>query len=214
MAAAPGFTAIALLVIALGIGATTAIFSVVDAVLLWSLPYGHPEQLVYLWSPNPNFKGVPQELGPNVPDFYDWQRLSRSFSEMTLLRQPTLNLVGDGSVERVPAALVTGRFFETLQARAAMGRTPDGNDDRTGHEQVAVISDALWRSRFGAAADIIGRRVQLNRKSYTVVGAMSKDFGYPFDGDVPYDSRGFKQTDILAAGGVYRQTANRPGELR
>src|ERR1700728_461946 len=97
LAAVPGFTAIALLVIALGIGATASVFSVVNAVLLRSLPYGHPEQLVYVWNPNRNFKGVPEELGPNVPDFYEWQRLSHSFSGMTMLRTATVSLVRNSS---------------------------------------------------------------------------------------------------------------------
>src|SRR5580658_3795369 len=104
LAAVPGFTAIALLVIALGIGATASIFSVVNAVLLRSLPYGHPEKLVYVWNPNRNFKGVPDEMGPNVPDFYEWQRLSHSFSGMTMLRTANVSLVRDSSTNRVSAA--------------------------------------------------------------------------------------------------------------
>ena len=196
LATVPGFTAIALLVIALGIGATTSVFSVVNAVLLRSLPYGHPEKLVYLWSPNHNFKGVPDELAPNVPDFYEWQRVSHSFSAMAMLRQSTVSLVRDGFADRVQAALVTGSFFRMLDVQPAFGRTLDANDDQTGHEYVAVISDAFWRSRFGSDPRIIGKQIQLNRERYTVIGVMSRDFGYPFDGDIPYDRSGFKQTDI------------------
>jgi predicted permease len=196
LAAVPGFTAIASLVIALGIGATTSIFSVVNAVLLRSLPYGHPEKLVYLWSPNQNFKGVPDELGPSIPDFYDWQRLSRSFSGMTMLRTATVNLVQDGSANRVSAAFVTGTFFRTMEAAPEIGRALDASDDHPGHEYVAVISDALWRSQFGSGPDVIGKQVQLSRHNYKIVGVMPKDFGYPFNGDIPYDSSAFSQTDI------------------
>jgi predicted permease len=196
LAAAPGFTAIALLVIALGIGATASIFSVVNAVLLRSLPYGHPEKLVYIWNPNPNFKGVPDEFGPNVPDFYEWQRISHSFSAMTMLRASTLNLVRGGLSKPVSAAFVTGSFFSTLQAWPEMGRAVDANDDRPGHEYVAVISHALWHSQFGARPDVLGKQIQLNRHQYTVVGVMPGDFGYPFDGDIPYAKSEFKQTDI------------------
>jgi putative ABC transport system permease protein len=196
LAVTPGFTAIALLVIALGIGATTAVFSVVNAVLLRSLPYGHPEKLVYLWSPNRNFKGVPDELGPNAPDYYDWQRMSHSFSSMTLFQQKAVNVIESGSAQRIGAAFVTPSFFRTFEVRPAIGRILDANDDQPGHERVAVISDRVWRSRFGSDPRVIGRRMQVNRENYTVVGVMPKEFGYPFDGDVPYDSSGFGQTDL------------------
>src|ERR1700722_2247619 len=196
LAAVPGFTVIALLVIALGIGATASVFSVVNAVLLRSLPYGHPEQLVYLWGPNQNFKGVPEELGPNIPDFYEWQRISHSFSGMTMLRTATVSLVQGGSSNLVSAAFVTGTFFGTLEATPEVGRILDAGDDQPGHEYVAVISSALWRSQFGFGADVIGKQVQLNRHNYTVVGVMPKDFGYPFDGDIPYTHSEFKQTNI------------------
>lgn len=196
LAASPGFTAIALLVIALGIGATVSVFSVVNAVLLRSLPYGHPKKLVYLWSPNPNFKGVPDEMGPTVPDFYQWMRLSHNFTAMAMFNRAPMSLVRDGVAERVGAAIVTGRFFETLQAVPELGRSIDTNDDRPGHEHVAVISDAFWRSHFAGAENVLGREIQLDRKPYTVIGVMPKDFGYPFDGDVPYESSEFRQTDI------------------
>jgi len=214
LATVPGFTAIALLVIALGIGATTSIFSVVNAVLLRSLPYGHPEKLVYIFSPNRKFTGVPEELGPNVPDFYDWQRLSHSFSALTMLRARTLNLIREGSSNRVAAAFVTGSFFRTLEAWPRLGRALDANDDRPGHEYVAVISEALWRSQFGSRADVIGKQIQLNRHSYTVVGVMPKDFGYPFDGDIPYTNSEFKQTDIwLPAAYTAKQRTDRTDDF-
>jgi predicted permease len=210
LAAAPGFTGIALLVMALGIGSTVSIFSVVNAVLIRSLPYAHPSELVYLWSPNPNLKGVPQELGPNVPDFYEWQRLSHSFSDMAMFRPAVLSLVQSGAANRVRASFVTGTFFRTLAAWPILGRALGPTDDRPGHEHVAVISDALWRSHFGAAPAIIGQQVQLNRQNYTVVGVMPKDFGYPFSGDVPYEKSEFKQTDIwLPAAYTAAQKADR-----
>ncbi len=196
LAAVPGFTVIALLVMALGIGATASVFSVVNAVLLRSLPYGHPDRLVYLWSPNTNFKGVPDEMGPNIPDFYEWQRLSHSFSGMTMLRTSTVSLVQDGSASRMSAAFVTGTFFRTLEAAPEIGRPLDASDDQPGHEYVAVISNALWRSQFGSGRDVSGKQVQLNRHNYTVVGVMPKDFGYPLNGDIPYTHSEFKQTDV------------------
>ncbi len=196
LAAMPGFTAVAVLVTALGIGSTVSVFSVVNAVLLRSLPYGHPEKLVYLWSPNPNLKGVPDEIGINVPDFYEWQRVSHSFSAMAMFRQSAMNLVRNGNANRVGAAFVTGNFFRTLDVWPEVGRSLDRNDDRPGHEHVAVIGDRLWRSYFGSSPDVVGKQIQLNRQNYTVIGVMPKDFGYPFDGDVPYDRPEFARTDI------------------
>ncbi len=196
LAAAPGFTIIALLVIALGIGSTTAIFSLVNAVLLRSLPYGHPEKLVYLWSPNSSFQGVPPEMAPNVPDFYDWQRLSHSFSSVTMLRIRAVNIVRDNSANRVSAAFVTGNFFQTLEAAPELGRSFTADDDRPGHEHVVIISQALWQSQFGSDPHSIGKRIRLNREQYTVVGVMPKEFGYPFNGDIPYVHSEQKQTDL------------------
>lgn len=194
--AIPGFTAIALLVITLGIGATVSIFSVVNAVLLRSLPYGHPEKLIYIWRPNQNFKGLPQEMGPNIPDCYEWQRLNHSLSSMTIFGQTAVNAVRNGYSTRVGAAFVTGTFFQTLEAMPAIGRPLDAQDDQAGHDQVAVISDEFRRFEFGSATNVIGKQIQLNRRKYTVVGVMPKEFGFPFDGDVPYDRTGFRQTDI------------------
>jgi predicted permease len=196
LAAAPSFTAIALLVIALGIGATVAIFSLADAVLLRSLPYGHADKLVYLWSPNVNLKGVPDELAPNVPDFLDWQRLSHSFSSSTMLRQSAQSLVREGTNVHVQTAYVTASFFRTMEARPAAGRSFAEDALKQGDDRAAVISHALWKSQFGSDAGIIGKVIQLNRTHYTVIGIMPEDFGYPYNGDIPYVSFESKQTDI------------------
>ncbi len=198
LAAAPAFTAIALLVIALGIGATSCIFSLVNAVLLRSLPFGHPEKLVYLWSPNKhwNDSNVPQEVAPNTPDFYDWQRLSQSFSSITTFTQTSINVVENGGSDRVGASSVTGTFFRTLEADPEIGRVINASDDQPGHEHVAVISDAFWHFHFNSDSHILGKEIQLNREKYTIIGVMPKDFGYPFAGDFPYAHSGFKQTDI------------------
>jgi len=110
MAKAPAFASIALGVIAIGVAATTAVFSLVNAVLLRSMPFGHAESLVYMWSPNRNFKGVPKEIAPNVPDFYDWERLSHSLSRVALFRQTSVNLVLPNSTTRVGAALSPAAF--------------------------------------------------------------------------------------------------------
>ena len=191
LAAVPAFTAIALAVLAVGIGATVAIFSLVNAVLLRSLPYGHPDQLVYLWSPNPNFKGVPEEMAPNIADFVVWQRLSRSFSSVTMLRKSSLSLIRDSSNLRIQAALVTPDFFDTMQVWPSAGRAFDQQS-----REVALISDSLWHSQFNSAPDIIGRQIQLNRQRFTILGIMPRAFNYPYNGDIPYTSSEIQQTDV------------------
>ncbi len=200
LASAPGFTVAALLAIALGIGATTAVFSLVNAVLIRSLPYGNAGRLVYLWTPNSSFRGsmVPQELGPNSPDFYEWQQRSHSFSSLAMLDQRMFNLVTGTGVQRVGGALVTGDFFRTLEARTAIGRAINSDDDQPGHARVVVISDALWRRNFAADPHVIGKTLQLNRQKYTVIGVMPKEFGYPFEGDVPYGMADFGNTELWA----------------
>lgn len=192
----PAFTLTAVLVLALGIGATTSIFSLVNAVLLRSLPYEHTEELVYLWSPNPDLTGQPPEITSCAADFYDWQRTARSFSSMTLLRQSAVNIAQNDTVNRVPAALVTGTFFSTLQASPEVGRSIVEADDAPGRERVAVISHRLWLSQFNADPRAVGKRLEVDREHYTVIGVMPEDFGYPFDGDIPYGSSGARQTDI------------------
>ncbi len=194
-----GFAAVAITVIGLGIGAVTTIFSLVSAVLLRPLPYGNPSRFVYLWTPNPRFGGnAPRELAPNYPDFYDWQRMSRSFSSMSMLSQRTVNLASGGKVARVGCAFVTGGLFETLEVKPQLGRAIQHADEIPGRSDVVVISDILWHTRFAASPAVIGKRLTLNRDAYTIVGVMPKSFGYPFEGDIPYVAPGFSQTEIWA----------------
>ncbi len=194
-----GFAVIAVLVIGLGIGAVTSVFSLVNAVLLRPLPYGHPSRLVYLWTPNPRLgANVPRELAPNFPDFYDWQRTSQSFSSLAMVSQRMLNLARGGNVVRIGCAFVTGRFFETLEVKPALGRVIQPSDDAPGRGDVVVISDALWRGKFAADRGVIGKRLTLNREEYTIIGVMPKSFGYPFEGDIPYVAPGFGRTNIWA----------------
>lgn len=120
----PGFTSVAVLVIGLGIGSVTTIFSLVNAVLIRSLPYADTERLVYLWTPNPLLgTTVPRELAPSFPDFYEWQRTNHSFSSLAMVNQRMGNLVNANGVKRIASAFVTGNFFETLGAKSKIGRT-------------------------------------------------------------------------------------------
>src|SRR5260370_3290294 len=118
---APAFSLVAMLAIALGIGATTAAFSLVNAVLIRSLPYGNAQDLVYVWTPNPKFEGTPRELSPSNPDFFDWRRISHSFSELTTFDPTAFTLQESGTVSRVAGVRATSNFFHPLQLSPALG---------------------------------------------------------------------------------------------
>ncbi len=192
MRAAPLFTAVAVLVMALGIGSTAAVFSVVNAVLLRSLPYREPSRLVYLWEPMPSWKGtsIPFDLGPNVPDYFDWQRSSKSFSSMAIVDRKAVNVLHDGVASRVGGAFVSPGFFKTFGVSPVLGRALDGGDGSV------VIGSAFAEARFGSVPAALGRKLVVNRKPYTVAGVMPKEFGYPFNGDIPNDHSEFQRTEL------------------
>ena len=191
----PGFTLVALAAIALGIGATTTVFSLFDAVLLHSLPFGDAGRLVYMWTPNPRLEGVPLELSPTFADVVSWRQMSRSFTAITAWKQEFFTL-GGGDAARVGGARVLGNFFQTLEATAQLGRTIQPNDDRPGQEPIAVISNGLWRSRFGASADVLGKSIGMDRGTFRIVGVMPREFSFPHDNDYPYALPNLKRTDI------------------
>jgi predicted permease len=192
----PGFTITAVLTLALGIGACTAIFSLVNAVLIRSLPYGDPSRLVYLYTPNPQFKLPVEVFGPFYADFYDLKRDSHSFQDMTAFGQSVFSLAGRGAAERVSAARVDGDFFRTFQSAPELGRTIAPDDNQLGHEKVAVISHALWQSMFASAADILHRSLLLDGKSYQIVGVMPPGFEYPHFSDIPYGEAQYRTTKV------------------
>ena len=159
-------------VLALGIGATTAIFSIVNAVLLRPLPFEEPERLVRIFTRTPD--GRLFELSPGK--FYNWQRDARSFEGMAMyqccgFRQ--LALAGTGAARTVRASAVTAGFFEVVRARPALGRGFRQEEDTPGGKHVVVLSDRFWRTEFGGRADAIGRTVKLNDEAYIVIGVMA-----------------------------------------
>jgi predicted permease len=192
----PGFTITAVLTLALGIGACTAIFSLVNAVLIRSLPYGDAGRLVYLYTPNPQFN-VPVEIfGPTYADFYDLKKESTSFQDMTAFDQSVFSLTTPGAAERVSTARIDGDFFSTFQAWPQLGRAIAPSDDQVGHEKVAVISHALWRSMFASSTDILHCSLLLDGKTYQIIGVMPQGFEYPHFSDLPYGSAQYKTTQI------------------
>jgi putative ABC transport system permease protein len=192
----PGFTITAVLTLALGIGACTAIFSLVNAVLIRSLPYGDPGRLVYLYTPNPQFNVPLEVFGPAYADFYDLKKGTTSFQNMTVFDQSVFSLATQGSAERVSAARVDGDFFSTFQAAPQLGRAIAPSDDQVGHEKVAVISHALWQSMFASSADVLHRSMLLDGKTYQIVGVMPQGFEYPHYSDLPYGNAQYKTTQI------------------
>jgi putative ABC transport system permease protein len=165
----PGFTLAATLMLALGIGANTAIFSVVRAVLLRPLPYDQPDRLAVVWE-NDRFSGTSREQA-SMPDYFDLRERSRSFTAMAAMQPRQVTLSGAGTeAERVAGAGVTQGFFPLLGLKPLAGRLFTAADDVPGGPRVAVISEALWRSRFGARPDAVGRVVRLDGEDYAVVG--------------------------------------------
>src|SRR3984957_4359696 len=192
----PGFTITAVLTLALGIGGCTAIFSLVNAVLIRSLPYGGPSRLVYFYTPNPQFKLPVEDFIPAYADFYDLKKESHSFLDMTIFDQSVLSLALQGTAERVGAARVDGDFFQTFQSAPELGRAITPGDNQLGREKVAVISHALWQSMFASAADILHRSLLLDGKSYQIVGVMPQGFEYPHFSDIPYGEAQYKTTQV------------------
>ncbi len=173
----PGFAAVVLLTLGLGIGANTAMFSVVDAVLLRPLPYPEANRLVLLQG---HKEGIGNESA-SVPDFLDWKAQSRSFSGMTAFAGASLNLAGSEGrpPERLIAARVTSDFFRTLGVGPSPGRGFTREEDRAGAGKVVVLGRSLWKDRFGGDPDVIGRAVTLNGEPYTVVGIAAPGFQFP-----------------------------------
>ena len=171
MRKSPAFTTVAVLTLALGIGANTAIFSVVDAVILRPLPYREPSRLVELWG---NVKRVNVERrGTSYPDYVDWRDQSKSFEAMAAFDGITATLISTGEPEHISGEIVSQPYFDLLGVRAAVGRTFRPEEDSVPmRDAVVILSDALWKRRFGGDANIVGKTLQLDNRVHTVVGVM------------------------------------------
>jgi predicted permease len=179
----PGFAATALLTLALGIGANTAIFSVVRGVLLEPLPFAQPDRLVRVW--HAQRSGDIERGAVSEPDFLDWRaqsQLAQSMSGYFFADGLSgMDLTGSGAPERLAVALTTPGFFETLGTPAFLGRSLQADDDVAGRNRVVVLSHELWTRRFGADRSLVGRTVTLNSEPFQVVGVMPERFTYPAD---------------------------------
>ena len=171
----PGFTAVAVLTLGLGIGANTAIFSVVESVLLRPLPYRDPASLVEVWNTYlPQFPQAPLSGG----DFQDFKQAAKSFSRMACYVDipQGFNLTGEGEAQRVEARYATSGFFEMLGVQQIAGRAFTAEEDKAGNAPVVMISHRMWQSHFGSDASVLGRTVMLDGMGYTLVGVLPAEF--------------------------------------
>jgi putative ABC transport system permease protein len=173
----PVFTAIAVLTLALGIGANTAIFTVVNSILLKQLPYKDPEQVVMVWRTNAN--RTEKEVPSSVPAFIDWQQRNQAFEHMAAFTDGRFNLAGGVEAELVQGANVSAGFFDTLGASPLLGRGFLPGEDKPGAESVVILSYRLWQQHFGSVPGVVGQKVTINSQPYTVVGVMPPGFDYP-----------------------------------
>ena len=180
----PGFTAIAVLTLALGIGANSSIFSIVNAVLLRPLPYPHADRLVVVWEKGDD--GLPSNT--SYATFVDWRARSRSFEELALASYSMGTLTGWGEPEQLPALRVSANFFRTLGVRPALGRDFLAEEDTPATNNAVILTDGLWRRRFSADPNMVGKSITLNGTSYAVVGVLPRDFQ-------PIISRGLRNID-------------------
>ena len=175
----PGFSITAVVTLALGIGATTAIFSVVNAVLLKSLPYDHSDQLVFVQERIPNFsQRAVSSASVSAPDVLVMQRENHVFSSLAAFRTSAANLSGAGHAQRIQTARVSASLFPMLGAHALLGRTFSANEDPPGHF-VTVLSYSLWQEHFGGDAEVIGKSIALDGQPYTIIGVMPARFEFP-----------------------------------
>ena len=179
LAKKPGFTIAAVLAVALGIGANTAIFSVVNAVLLRSLPYKDPDRLTMVLShKRDSLRGSGSAA---YLDVVDWEKQSQTFEQMAVFRSMGYTLTGAGEPERITGARVSADFFPMLGVETTEGRTFRPEEDQRGAERVVVLGHGLWQRRFGGDPSIIGQSLTLNAEGHTVIGVLPPDFKFPLD---------------------------------
>ena len=174
----PGFAAVAVLTLALGIGANTAIFSIVNAVLLRSLPFPHSNRIVGLYQTLSRAHVF--RNGVSYPNFVDWHEQTHSFQEMGAFHASDITLTGAGDPEQIPGAVVTAGLFSVLGVRPIVGRLLLPADDQPSAAPVVLISERLWRRRFGAAPDLVGKTITLDKQVFSVAGILPGDFQFPF----------------------------------
>ncbi|HMI52885.1 MAG TPA: ABC transporter permease [Candidatus Saccharimonadales bacterium] len=178
----PGFTVVVILMLTLGIGANTAIFSVVNAAIFRPFPFVHPERLVAVYQKTSQF----EESSVSYMDILDWQKDNRSFAALSAWRRDTFNLTGSGEAEQYQGLQTSASFMPLLGVQPILGRYFSEAEDQLGAAPVVLISERVWRNRFGGAQDILGKNLTLNGKDYAVVGVVPATFHWYRDSDVFY----------------------------
>jgi hypothetical protein len=171
----PTFAAVAIVTLALGIGANTAIFSVIKTVVLNPLPYESPEKIAVLWEVNPDGNQGPV----SIPTYEDWKRDAKSFESLAAYRHVDFSYKGTGDPQNVPGLKATPELFTVLKSNAQLGRTFAVEEATVGNDRVVVLSDGFWRRMLGGDASVIGRAIQLDSVPYVVVGVMPPVFEFP-----------------------------------
>ncbi len=192
----PGFTAVALIALALGIGANTAIFSVVNAVLLRPLPYKAPERLVMLQEKSQQLN----VMSVSYLNFLDWQKQNQTFEQIAVVRRSSFNITGGNEAERVSGRIVSANFFSALGVAPAKGRDFLPEENEPGASPVLIVSHALWQRRFGADPNLVGKTINVNDKDFTIIGILPSDFQFfsPSDLFVPINQ--FKENWMARRG--------------
>jgi len=193
----PGFTAVTVFTLALGIGANTAIFSVVNAVLLRPLPYRSPEQLVQIWQTD--LKSKASQVPPSYPDFLDWRAQNHVFQSVAAYNWATFTLTGSREPIHVDGLVATADLFSVLGVRPALGRLFFPEEDQPGRHAV-ILSHDLWQQRFDSDPAVVGRSIRLNRMDFVVVGVMPPGFAFPIQS---------KPIEVWVARGVDHEAPNR-----
>jgi len=173
----PGFTLVAVITLALGIGANTAIFSVVQGVLLQPLPYHDSDRLARVWSTSPRWS---RDVS-SYPDFKDWVEQNHTFQQMAAYRGQSFNLSGGDHPERIRGLMITDKFFDLLDVKPVLGRSFTNEEHALGRNHVALLTSALWRSHFASDPGVLGRTVRLDDESYSVIGVLPSSFDFPPD---------------------------------
>jgi putative ABC transport system permease protein len=198
----PGFTLVAVLTLALGIGANTAMFSVIEAVLLRPLSYSNADQLVRvasMWERG----GIATPYSSSPPDFFDWRDQNRSFSSTFAYQMSERALTGRGEAKRVRAAVATAGIFSTLQAHPIIGREFVSEENRKGADHVVLLSYGFWQAEFGGLPDAIGKTIDLDSEAYKIIGVMPREFRFPLQGSDVYVPIGFDDQVVTQRGAHY-----------
>lgn len=179
LARRPSFTAVAIITLALGIGANTAIFSVVNATLIRPLPFNEPDRIVMVWGYIPKMANTADKFPSSAGNYLALAKQTQSFQQLAAFRQWSWQLTHAGEPEQLQGVRVSANFFEALGARPVLGQTFNADQDQEGAAPVAIISHRMWQREFGASANVVGRSLTLNGRTVSVVGVMPRDFEFP-----------------------------------